>query len=150
MLAMPGKSRESRAIFWLISPDPDHLRIGPPDAQKGLSNSAHQRLQQPDRILPDRPGDSEKLKDIDAALAALVLGYEGLMLSKPFGQLLLCETGVLACFNQQLAKGSLARRMDGLSDSARARGHRRGRLIRTSDYLKTGYWVETEVCLSLC
>jgi hypothetical protein len=33
----------------------------------------------------------------------------------------------------------LFRGMDGFVEFARASGHRRGRLIRTSDYPKTGY-----------
>jgi hypothetical protein len=125
--------------LWLFSPDPDHLRIRPQDAQKGLDGPTHKHLQEPDRIRPDCPGDGQKFKDIDATFATLVFGNEGLMHTEPSCELLLRETGSTACLDQQLAKDGLARRMDRLSDSARARGHRRGRLIRTSDYPKTGY-----------
>jgi hypothetical protein len=69
MLAMAGKSSESRAILWLFSPDPDHLRIRPQDAQKGLDGPAHKRLQQADWIRSNRPGAGRKFKDIDATLA---------------------------------------------------------------------------------
>jgi hypothetical protein len=99
----------------------------------------HQRLQEADRVSPDRPGDGQKLKDIDATLATLVFSNEGLMHPEPFGELLLGEASLTARLDQQLAKGSLAMRMDGFADSARARSHRRGRLIRTSDYPETGY-----------
>jgi hypothetical protein len=76
-----------------------------------------------------------------------LLGNEGLMHPKPSGELLLGEASSIARLDQQLAKSCLAKRMDGFSDSARARGHRRGRLIRTSDYPKTGYYAGTELCL---
>ena len=110
--------------MWLFSPDPDHLRIEPQDAQKGLGDSAHKRLQEPDRIRPDRPGDGEKFKDIDTTFTPLVFGDEGLMHPEFFGELLLRETGLIARLDQQLAKSGLARRMDGFSDSARPRSHR--------------------------
>jgi hypothetical protein len=111
-----------------------------------LGGATHERLQEADRIRPDRPGDGQKFKDIDATLATLVFGDEGLVHTELFGELLLREAGSSTRLDQQLAKSSLARRMDGLSDSARAGGHRRGRLIRTSDYPKTGYWPQTELC----
>jgi len=113
---------------------------------KGLSNAAHERLQQPSRISPDRPGDGQEFKDIDATLATLVFGDEGLMRTELSGELLLGETGAIASLDQQLAKGCLPRGMYRFSDAARARGHRRGRLIRTSDYPKTGYQPQAELC----
>jgi hypothetical protein len=77
------------------------------DAQDGLNGPTHHRFQEADRICPDRPRDGQKLKDIDATCATLVLGNEGLMLSKPFGKLLLSDTGTFARFDQQLAKDRL-------------------------------------------
>jgi len=47
---------------------------------------------------------------------------------EPSGELLLGEASSTARLDQQLAKSGLAKGMDGFSDSARARGHRRGRL----------------------
>jgi hypothetical protein len=69
---------------------------GPQGAEIGLDRPPHKRLQEADRIRPDRPRNGQKFKDIDAAFATLVLGNEGLMLSEPFGKLLLSEMGALA------------------------------------------------------
>ena len=135
--------------MWLVSPELDHLRIRPGAAQKALDRATHERLQEPDRIRPDRPGDGEKFKDIDTTFTPLVFGDEGLMHPEFFGELLLRETGLIARLDQQLAKSGLARRMDGFSDSARPRSHRLGRLIRTSDYPKTGYSLGAELCLDV-
>ena len=87
-------------------------------------------------VYPDRLGDSQEFDDIDAALAALVLGDEGLRLFQPFGQVMLGETRLFARFDHQLAKGGLLGGVDGFAYAARARSHRPGRLIPSSDYPK--------------
>jgi len=126
-------------MLWLFLPDPDHLRIAPRWRALTLGHPAERRLQEPHRVGADRLADGEEFEDIDATFAALVLGDEGLVFAEPFGELLLGETGAVTRPNQQLAKSGLPWRMYGFSDAARAMSHRRSRLIRTSDYPKTGY-----------
>jgi hypothetical protein len=77
-----------------------------------LVDPPNEHLQEPNRIDPDRPRNLQEFNDIDAALATLVFGHEGLMLAEPFGQLLLCKPRTVACLYHQLPEGGLLRRMD--------------------------------------
>lgn len=53
--------------------------------------SGNEFPKQPDRIGPQGAGNRDKLNDVDAALAALVFGYEGLGPAQLLGQSLLAN-----------------------------------------------------------
>src|SRR6266567_3358313 len=124
MLATPGKSSERATT--------DHASAG----SRGLRLRMLQRPQNLYWVRPNRLGDRQEFDDIDAALAALVLGDEGLRPFQPFGQVMLGETRLFARLYHQLAKGGLLGGVDGFTYAARARSHRPGRLIPSSDYPK--------------
>jgi hypothetical protein len=160
MLAVPPKSSEFRAILWLISARTDHIRIGQGGRQSGNAyalegdldahasfeprctewvKSAHspqKGSQQPHRIRANNPHDRDEFHDVDAALPALVLRHERLRLAQAPGDVILGEACLLAGRNHELAKGNLPRRVDGFVYAARARCHRRSKLIPASDYPK--------------
>jgi hypothetical protein len=104
----------------------------------GLTGTLDQRPHEPDRIGPYRPRDRYEFDDVDAALAAFILGHERLRLSNAFGEFLLGEPGSLASSDHQLAEYGEFGRMDRFADAARRGCHRRGRLILESGYPKRG------------
>src|SRR5258708_31662649 len=55
------------------------------------------------------------------------------------GEFVLGQTCAFSRFNHKIAESALAFRMDRFVEFARAGSHRRGRLIRSSDYPKKGY-----------
>ena len=81
----------------------------------------------------------DKFHDVDTPFAAFVFGDEGLRSTKALGELVLCQAGGFARPDHQLAESDLSCGMDRFAEFARAGSHRRGRLIRTSDYPKRGY-----------
>ena len=59
--------------------------------------------------------------------------------TEALGELVLGQACVFSRFNHKIAESALAFRMDRFVEFARAGSHRRGRLIRSSDYPKKGY-----------
>ncbi len=105
-----------------------------------LCNSLHQRFEQANGISADGTNNRKKLYDVDAPLAAFVLGNERLMFFKPPGEIMLGKASLLAGKNHQLAEGVLLCRVDRFPYAAPASCHRRRRLILRSDYPKWGYF----------
>jgi hypothetical protein len=160
MLAVHVKSSEFRAILWLICPKTDHIRIGYGQAANLAmlrclkATRAHERVeprcaewvksahspqkgsQEPDRIRANNPHDRDEFHDVKAALPALVFGHERLRLAQALCDVMLGEACLLAGRNHEFAKGILPRRVDGFVYAARARCHRRSKLIPASDYPK--------------
>ena len=109
MLAMRGKSTKQRAILLLFWPDPDHLRIEqgtagvqvrfPVNARTILAGSA-----------PIALVIRQKFDDVDAALAALVLGDERLRLLQAPSNLMLGKARLLARLGHQIAKATFSKR----------------------------------------
>jgi hypothetical protein len=81
----------------------------------------------------------DEFDDVDTPFAAFVFGDKRLRSMKALGELVLCQAGSLARRDHQIAKGSLSYGMDRFVEFSRTCSHRRGRLIRSSDYPKRGY-----------
>ena len=113
------------------------------------SNCFFQALQKFRGIGSDSSADSHEFHDVDSPLTALIFGDEGLRSTKALGELMLRQVSSLARLDHQFAEDGLFRGMDGFVEFARASCHRRGRLIRTSDYPKTGY-ILTLLLYCLC
>jgi hypothetical protein len=77
--------------------------------------------------------DLQELDHIEPTLATLVLGNEGLRPTELIGDILLGETGLLSCRNQQLAQLGMLGRMDRLAHAGR---HEPQQLIPGPDYPK--------------
>jgi hypothetical protein len=125
-----------QAILWLFRKPSDHLWIA---GLRRIRTLLLKRPQDANRGGPDCPRNGQELHDVDPSLAALVLGDKRLVFLEPLGEVMLRQIRSDAGFDHQLAKRLLAGRMDGFAYTARARCHRRGRLIRSSDYPKMGY-----------
>ena len=104
-----------------------------------LSRALNPDLQQFIGVRFDGLTNLDKFHDVDTPFAAFVFGDEGLRSTKALGELVLCQAGGFARPDHQLAESDLSCGMDRFAEFARAGSHRRGRLIRTSDYPKRGY-----------
>jgi hypothetical protein len=100
------------------------------------AHSAQKGSQEPHRIRANNPHDRDEFHNVDAALTALVFGHERLRLAQALCDVMLGEACLLASRYHELAKGILPGRVDGFVYAARARGHRRSKLILASDYPK--------------
>src|SRR6202011_4112367 len=104
-----------------------------------LSRALNQDLQQFIGVRFDGLTNLDKFHDVDTPFAAFIFGDKRLRPTKTPGELVLCQAGGFARPDHQLAESGLSCRMDRFVEFARTRGHRRGRLIRSSDYPKIGY-----------
>lgn len=95
-------------------------------------------LQNFGRVRSDRLAYHQKFDDVEATFATFIFRYKRLRLVKPFREFMLSEAGVLSGLDHKRRKGVLAFRMNRFVKFARASCHRRGTLIRSSDYPKTG------------
>ncbi len=84
-----------------------------------------QSFDQPDRVGAKGAHNRNEFNDIQAPLADLVFGNEGLMPLQPLGELGLCQSRLLAGRNHKGAEGLLFRGMDRLA----AQCHEAGKLI---------------------
>jgi hypothetical protein len=109
----------------------------------------NQHLQQFTGVCFERLTNFDKFHDVDSPLTALIFGDEGLRSTKALGELMLRQVSSFARLDHQFAEDGLFRGMDGFVEFARASGHRRGTLIRTSDYPKKGYFDSVALLLVL-
>lgn len=112
-----------------------HLTHLQPDGQASPC-LVHERLEQHQRILLQRLRNGEELDDVDPALPALVLRYEGLRAPQPPGDLMLGETSISAGCSQQLSERAMLGRMDGSAHAAPEEDDERDKLILLLDYPK--------------
>jgi hypothetical protein len=133
----PSKGRVFHTIPAKSSRDLNPVKVEVPKWR--LSRALNQDLQQFIGVRFDGLTNLDKFHDVDTPFAAFVFGDEGLRSTKALGELVLCQAGSFARPDHQLAERGLRRGMDGLVKFARTSSHRRGRLIRSSDYPKKGY-----------
>jgi hypothetical protein len=79
-----------------------------------------ERSEYPDWVSADGLSDGQKFNDIDPTFAAFVFGDKRLGPFQALCEVVLGQACCLASLNHQLAKGQMARRMDGFADAARA------------------------------
>lgn len=90
-----------------------------------LADFGRQRFDQPDRVRTKSAHNRNEFNDIQAPLADLVFGNEGLMPLQPPSEFGLCQSCLLAGSDHQGAEGLLLRGMDSLA----AQCHEAGKLI---------------------
>ena len=140
MLVLPGRSSPHRLLLGAAAPVSCKKRqIAQAPEWTVLSQSANERAQDLNRIGAHCFGNRDKLDDVDAALATFVFGYKGLRSFQALGELLLCQIGLCARADHELAEDLLLPGVDRFDNAALSSRHKRGRLILLSDYPITGY-----------
>ena len=148
MLVLAGRSSPHRLLVGATAPGSCKKRLISAPERAVLSQSANERAQDLNRIGADCFGNRDKLNDVDAALATFVFGYKGLRSFQALGELLLCQIGLCARADHELAEDLLLPGVDRFDNAALSSRHGRGRLIPLSDYPITGYCPESELSLS--